>query len=122
MDITTTQVEGQNPITILRIYGKVNLTEPLVNAAEKAYAAGARRIVLDLTDVPYISSAGLKAVHEIYNLLRAGTEFENTGIGGPNPYLKLANPSELVADIIKMTAFDVHIEVHPNVSSAVDSF
>lgn len=122
MEITTTQIEGTTAITILRVNGKVNTTEPLFSAAKKAHDAGTRRMVIDLTNVPYISSAGLKAIHDIYNLLRTGTEFEHLDKPALMPFLKLANPSELVSDILKLMAFDIHIEVHPDVPSAVEAF
>ena len=70
MDITSWRETGAVPVTVLQLKGDLVAEEPLATRARTAFADGARNIVLDLGDVPYISSAGLRAIHTVYMLLR----------------------------------------------------
>jgi anti-anti-sigma factor len=72
MNITVTQAEGRVPVTILHPHGDLDLSsfQNLIALAETAYNEGARDILLDLSDTPYMSSSGLVALQSIAALTR----------------------------------------------------
>src|SRR5207253_6497085 len=72
MQIQVSNQPGRVPVTIFHIVGDIDTHTYLQLEAEarEAHAAGARNIVLDLAHVGYVSSAGIRAINAIYNLLR----------------------------------------------------
>ena len=106
MDIKVSTENGRVPITIMHVDGDVDsATCNLFQAkAEELIKSGARYILVDLAHSSYVSSAGLRALHEIFLELNAihpdATLSEDKIKKGINegtyksPYLKLSNLSE----------------------------
>ena len=65
MTIATSQAPGSPvvPVTMLSIQGGLDASndQAVIDAAQAVYEKGARRLILDMSDVPYMSSAGLVA-------------------------------------------------------------
>ena len=89
-----------------------------------------RYLLLDLSDVNYISSAGLRALHNIYKLFRADAADESSeaiskGITDGTykaHQLKLLNPNSDVSRILKMAGFDMYLDIFHNQKEAVAAF
>lgn len=130
MEINLSQIEGQTPITVMHLHGSVDSTSYQVfqEQALEVITQGARNMVIDLHDVPYMSSAGLRALNQLYNKLRdenVSHEVVSAEIAKgtyKSPHLKLAAPNPRVMETLKMSGFDMFLEIHPNVQSAVNSF
>jgi anti-anti-sigma factor len=72
MQINISTQQGRVPITILQLNGDLdasNYTEP-IQKAQELFAGGVRDLVIDLSNVPHISSAGLMAIHTGADLQR----------------------------------------------------
>ena len=129
MEITSWRETGQTPVTILQLKGDLVAEDPLGTRVNAAFVDGARHIVLDLSDVPYISSAGLRAIHSAYMLLRsadpadaaAATQGIATG-AYKSPHLKLVRPSKNAMRALSTTGYDMFLEIHDTISNAVRSF
>ena len=130
MDVSVSQAQGKVPVTIFRITGAVTDNQELEALAQTAYDGGARSIVLDLTDVPYMATAGLRALHAIFTLLRMDSPEESdeatkAGIAAGtfmSPHLKLLNPSAHVLEVLKVAGYDMFLEIHRDLNQAVASF
>jgi len=72
MNITTEQTTVRIPVTILRVQGDLDGSNylDLIAATKTAQQNGAKHLLLDLGRVPYMSSAGLVALHSSVQLLR----------------------------------------------------
>lgn len=132
IQIVVSQQQGRVPITIFKINGNIDASsaDQLQTQADQAFAAGTRNLILDLTEVKYMSSAGLRVLHYIFKLLRSNTPAESdetmqqglsTG-AFKSPHLKLVNPSSTVLEVLTMTGYDMFIEIHHRLKEAVDSF
>src|SRR5947199_295698 len=79
MQINVSSQPGRVPITIFQIVGDIDTSnyDQLQEQARQAHAAGAANMVLDLTHVGYISSAGIRALNSIYVLLRTDAPAES---------------------------------------------
>lgn len=121
--------QGRVPVTVFHLEGDLNHEEPLQSKAQEAYQTGARHLLLDLTDVPYISSAGLRALHQVYMLLRAVADESDQavkeGIAAgtyKSPHLKLLKPSKNAAKALSVSGYDMFLEIHKDLAGAVASF
>lgn len=132
MDITILQVEGRVPITVFRVKGKIDVTtyEQFEKQARDTHTAGMKSLLVDLSEVAYISSAGLQALHRLFLLLRTDTSAERNeamwqGIRDgtfKSPHLKLLRPSANVTEILKLVGYNMFIEIHDDYLKAVASF
>jgi anti-anti-sigma factor len=124
--------QGRVPVTLFRIKGDIdgNTYEQLQGQANESFQSGTRNLLLDLSDVPYISSAGIRALHYIFNLLRSdpATEGDETIRQGvrdgtfKSPHLKLLNPNAGVTRVLGMSGYDMFLEIHKDLEDAVRSF
>jgi anti-anti-sigma factor len=130
--IHTSTVQGRVPVTIFRLQGQIDATtyEQFQKDAEQAFKTGARYLLLDLNDVNYISSAGLRALHNIYKLFHADAENESREVVSKGisdgtykaHQLKLLNPNVEVSRILKVAGFDMYLDIFHNQKDAIAAF
>lgn len=129
MEITTSQANGRFPVTIFHLKGDLMDEEPLYSEVTGAVTNGQRHLLLDLSEVPYISSAGLRAIHLIFQLLQEQSDEDREAmkrgiVAGTysSPYLKLLNPSKNGAKALTLAGYDMFLEIHKDKKTAVNSF
>lgn len=136
MNMTTDKTEGRAPVTILQVHGDVDGSNyrEVIDRARELHQAGARHLLIDLADTPYMSSAGLVALHSIallyqgsqppdledgWRAIRATSE---AGGGGPQPNVKLLNLQPKVAKVLDQTGLLPFFETYTDQAAAVASF
>ena len=132
MDIRVSTEQGRVPVTVLHLNGDLDVTsyEQLQAAAEQAYAGGARYLLLDLTHVGYVSSAGIRAINHLFYLVRTAVPEESdeairVGVEAgtfTSALLKLLNPNRRVVEALHITGIDMFLEIHNDLAVAVASF
>lgn len=130
-DILTFQ--GRVPVTVLQPHGEIDASnyQDLVGKAQQVYAAGARDILLDLGDVPYLSSSGLVALQSIAALLR-GDELPDPQSGwaafrtihrdrdtGFQVHFKLYGPQPRVDRVLETVGFRRYLEIFSGTETAL---
>ena len=120
LNIMTEEAQGDVPVTVLHLQGDIDAAThtTLTAKAEEAIAAGASNILLDLSGVGYMGSAGFRALHAISNMLESEG---GTGMGKSHR-LKLLSPSDDVARVIKTLGFNVYLDTFENQEEAIRSF
>jgi anti-anti-sigma regulatory factor len=128
--------EGRVPVTILRPYGELDASNylELIAEARKAYDGGARDLLLDMGEVPYMSSSGLVALQSMAALLR-GEEPPDPESGwaafrsihrdrnaGYQAHFKILNPQPPVDRVLQTVGFKRFIEVYTDLDTAVASY
>jgi anti-anti-sigma regulatory factor len=136
MLITASKEQGKVPVTVLKLHGDLDSSSyvEVIQKAQEEYDAGARHLVLDLTRVPYMSSAGLMALHSVA-LLYSGHALGKNASGRPSyralePELdeavrervKLVGPQPRVVQVLDTVGLKRFFEVYDEVQAAVDSF
>jgi anti-anti-sigma factor len=130
MEILVSQVDGRVPVTVFAVRGQINAeTAPQFQAeAEKAIKAGSRHLLLDLSQAPYISSAGLRVLAYLLVLLRKWSDENQVtakharGRSRRSPYLKLLGPSPDVLRALKMVGFDLFLDIYSDYQKALRAF
>jgi len=136
MNISTSQAQGNVPVTVIKLDGQLDgqSYQELISKAQELFKTGARDFLLDLSDLTYISSAGLVALHSVA-LLTRGEELPDTEGGwsayrsmgraneaGVQKHVKLLNPRSEVMSVLDMVGFGNLFEVYTNLDEAVNSF
>lgn len=115
---TVEQVQGAVPVTIFHLRGWLDgqSEDDFVKWADEAHQKGTRFLLLDLSELDTLTSAGMRAIQKVYNLYTpkdAEKEF---------PRLKLAGAPPPVYHALKITGFLQSIPMYESVQSALDSF
>ena len=136
MNMTTEQVQARVPVTILRLQGDLDGSNyrAVIDRARELYQAGARHLLVDLAGTPYMSSAGIVALHSIALLFR-GSEAPDPEDGwrairavgeaadsGRQEHVKLLNLQPKVVRVLDQTGLLPFFEVHTEQDTAVASF
>ncbi len=123
MEITVSQEQGRVPVTVLHIKGDLSTdtADQLLAQARQAYQAGTLNLLMDLAEVPYISSYGIRALSDMYKMLRTEPP-AGGGMASKSPHLKLANPSPPVLKVLQTTGLDLVLEIYPDLMEAIASF
>lgn len=132
MEITVSQEQGRVPVTLVRVAGNTDSAsaDEFERKLMKVIDDGARYVVLDLSKVPYMSSAGLRVLQEAFSKLRtlAGNEsndetYRKIADGSyTSPHLKIINPTKEVLEVLKMSGFDMLVSIEKDLKTAVASF
>lgn len=136
MDISVSQVQGNVPVTVVKPAGQLDgqSYQDLIAKARELYEAGARDFILDLSDLSYISSAGIVALHSIALLAKGEhvpdpehgwatyRSLGHTATDGMQGHVKLVNPREQVKNVLDMVGFTSVFEIHDDLDTAVKSF
>ena len=129
MELTVSQEQGRVPVTVLHVKGNVDSTsyQDFQARAEQLVAEGTHDLLVDLHDVPYMSSAGLRSLNHIYNKLRGNVTQSAVTQGVTagtykSPHLKLLSPSKRVLETLKMSGFDMFLDIQSDLHTAVASF
>lgn len=120
LNILVGQAQGKAPVTVLRLEGDIDAAthKTLQDKAAEVIEAGATNILLDLGGVKYMGSAGFRALHAISNMLHKD---DAPGMM-KSTHLKLLNPTDAVARVIKTLGFDVYLDIYQDKDAAVNSF
>jgi anti-anti-sigma factor len=134
MEIQVSQEQGRVPVTVMHVNGNIDSStyEAFQAKAIQLINDGTRYLLVDLSHAPFISSAGLRALHQIFLELRAVHPDANLsdqdllkGIGSgtyKSPHLKLLNLSKNAGETFKMGGFDLYIEACTDLKTAIASF
>ena len=136
MNISTSKAIGRVQVTIIRVEGQLDgqSFQELIDKAREMYEAGARDFLVDMSDLTYISSAGLVALHSIA-LLTRGEELPDTESGwsayrsmgktsgaAVQEHIKLLNPRNEIKNVLEMVGFDRVFAMFTDLDEAVKSF
>ena len=136
MNISVSQQQGNVPVTVIKVDGQLDgqSYQDLIGKARELYDAGARDFILDLSDLTYISSAGLVAIHSIALLVKgeelpdpesgwsAYRSMGRTSAAGLQSHIKLLNPREEVKNVLDMVGFGNVFQIFTDLDEAVKSF
>jgi len=133
MEIVVSHKQSRVPVTVFHIEGGVDTDScnQLRTRCRQALEADTRHLLLDLTHVPHVSSAGLRVFLDVLNAMRFGTTLADRESSKPpptsadafkSPHVKLLNPSEQVLRVMTMTGLSVFFEIHTDLEEAVASF
>ena len=75
MTIDVERLGGDPPVTVVALAGELDASnyEQVIDVVRNAYADGSRGLVLDLSDLTFMASSGLFAMHSAVRIMRGET-------------------------------------------------
>ena len=134
MEIKVSTETGRVPVTVLHVDGNIDSStyEQFQSTAKTLIDEGARYVLVDLSHAPFVSSAGLRALHTLFNELRTRNPEANLsdeqvkkGISAgtyKSPHLKLLNLSPETRTAFETSGFDMYIDTFTDRKAAIASF
>ena len=131
MEIIISIEQGREPIAVMKLKGEINASNfmEIVDKAQEIYGNPARSLVIDLSEVPTISSTGQVAIHKIA-LIYSGVpqsveEDENpdfTHSAQARKHVRLLAPQPSVDESLTRAGMKLFFKVFSDLESAVKSF
>lgn len=128
LTITTSNMQGEVSVTILHLNGHLHgdTERQLLDQARQSREDGATHLLLDLSELEVLASAGLRAIHNIFNLFTPQQDVEtirrHESEPYKSPYFKLVCPNPEIYYILNITGFLHNILIYNNLDDAVKSF
>jgi anti-anti-sigma regulatory factor len=136
MQISFSKQESRVPVTIMKLAGNLDASNyaDVIAKAQNAYDEGSRSLLIDLSEVPYVSSAGLMSLHSVA-LIFAGFSLKSKESGRPTfrsinaenaktvrEHLKLLSPQPDVEQVLDVVGLKQFLDIYANLETAVQSF
>jgi hypothetical protein len=123
----TKKVEGD--VSVLHLAGRLDgqSEDVLLKFAQAEYAVGVRLLLLDLEELDMLTSAGLRAFHNIYKLFTPSTDIVEWEKNHPNEpykstYFKLAGTTPEIYYVLNVAGFLHNIPVFADLQDGLSSF
>jgi anti-sigma B factor antagonist len=110
MNIVTTVVEA---VTVVRLEGNLDTStsELAQNTFNELVDGGAQKIPVNLADVGFVSSSGLRVLLSTAKRL-----------GGPGGNLRISNLNDTVSEVFEISGFSTILGVFPTEEMALEGF
>lgn len=126
----------QGNISVLQLAGQLDgqTYKSLITAAQDAMNSGAKNLLLDMSELTFLSSAGLVALHVISLIMRgealpdlehgwaALKSVNKSRESGIQTHVKLLNPRPEIVNVLDMVGFSSFFEIHTDKQKALESF
>jgi anti-anti-sigma regulatory factor len=136
MDIIVSKEKGREAVSVIKVVGQLDgqTYQQLIDVAREEFAAGSKNFLLDLSELTYISSAGLVSFHTLALILQGAAlpnseegwntlkSMDRTRESGKQKNIKLLNPQDQVTSVLEMVGFSALFDVFTDKQKAIDSF
>ena len=118
LKVTSEQVQVAVPVTVLRVRGWLDAQseEQLLAVARTAYDEGARYILIDMSELDTITSAGIRSLQKIYQMYTPKEDRFKIA------HLKLCNAPPQIYNVLGITGFLHNIPMYESLEAALESF
>jgi anti-anti-sigma regulatory factor len=128
MEITVTLQQASEPVAVMHLQGGIDASNfvQIVDKAQEIYRNPSRNLILDLSDVPSITSTGLAAIHNIA-LVYSGVPDpmkhpDMTHNSNARKHVKLLSPQPEVEKALEAAGLKLFFKVFRDLDSAIKSF
>jgi anti-anti-sigma regulatory factor len=128
LTISTSRIEGDTSIAVLQLSGHLHgdTEGSLMKLVRQLHQEGVRYLLLDLSGVDVLTSAGLRAIHNSFVLFtpKSDVTLINGHMDEPykSPYFKLVCPNPNIYYVLNIAGFLQNIPIYNDVDEAIHSF
>ena len=116
--IVSEQVQAGVPVTVFHIRGWLDVQSEaqLLENARLAYDEGARYLLINMSDLDTLTSAGMRALQKVYQIFTPKEDQFKIA------HLKLCNAPPQIYNVLGITGFLQNIPMYESMDTALDSF
>ena len=116
--IVSEQVQASLPVTVFHIRGWLDAQSEaqLLENARVAYDEGARYLLINMSDLDTLTSAGMRALQKVYQIFTPKEDQFKVA------HLKLCNAPPQIYNVLGITGFLQNIPMYESMDTALDSF
>jgi anti-anti-sigma factor len=118
LNIASEQRQADVPVTVFRLRGWLDAQseEQLLQDARMAYDGGARYLLLDMSELDTLTSAGMRAIQKVYQIFTPKEDQFKIA------HLKLCNAPPQIYNVLGITGFLHNIPMYASLDDALESF
>lgn len=116
--LTKEQPPGKPNVVVFHLGGWLDAQseQELVDAVKLAKNGGAEYVLLEMSKLDVVTSAGIRAMQRSYQLLTPKEQARKV------QHLKLSSAPAQIYQVLSMTGFLVNVPMYENAQDAVESF
>jgi anti-anti-sigma factor len=118
LKITSEQRQADVPVTVFYLRGWLDAQSEvqLLEAAREAYDGGARYLLIDMSDLNTLTSAGMRALQKVYQIFTPKEgQFKVA-------HLKLCSAPPQIYNVLGITGFLHNIPMYESTDTALETF
>jgi anti-anti-sigma factor len=118
LKITTEQLQASVPVTVFHIGGWLDAQSEgqFLEAARLAYDGGARYLLVEMSDLDTLTSAGMRALQKVYQVFTPKDHQPKVA------HLKLCNAPPQIYNVLGITGFLQNIPMYESMDAALETF
>jgi anti-anti-sigma factor len=116
--ISPEQIQANVPVTIFHVRGWLDAQseEQLLEAARTSYEEGARYLLIDMSELDTLTSAGMRALQKVYQIFTPKEDHFKVA------HLKLCNAPPQIYNVLGITGFLHNIPMYESMDAALQTF
>ena len=116
--ITSEQKDAGVPVTVFHIGGWLDAQseDRFLEAARIAYDGGARYLIIDMSELDTLTSAGMRSIQKVYQMFTPKEEHFKVA------HVKLCNAPPQIYNVLGITGFLQNLPMFESLESALESF
>jgi anti-anti-sigma factor len=118
LKITTDQLQAEVPVTVFHLRGWLDAQSEvqLLEEARSAHDGGARYLLIDMTDLNTLTSAGMRALQKVYQIFTPKEDHFKVA------HLKLCSAPPQIYNVLGITGFLQNIPMYESIDAALETF
>ena len=116
--ISSEETKVDVPVTVFRLHGWLDAQseEQLLESTRTAYENGVRYLLIDMSELDTLTSAGMRALQKVYQMFTPKEERFKVA------HLKLCSAPPQIYNVLGITGFLQNIPMYESLDAALESF
>lgn len=116
--ISSEQMQARVPVTVFHMRGWLDAQseEQLLEAARTAYDSGARYLLIDMSELNTLTSAGMRALQKVYQIFTPKEDHFKVA------HVKLCTAPPQIYNVLGITGFLHNVPMYESMDTALQSF
>lgn len=118
LEISSEEIQADMPVTVFHLRGWLDAQseEQLLESSRVAHDGGARYLLIDMSDLDTLTSAGMRALQKVYQIFTPKEDHFKVA------HLKLCNAPPQIYNVLGVTGFLQNMPMYESLGAALESF